>query len=109
MPTIRAVLNRLKWSTEGGLSDCEVFILHRGAPGNLRSIQGRCIKDVAPRALICEEDGEETLIPYHRVRLIKKGAKTVWAKAGMPLLGEVRGKGEDEEDDGEMEGKGKGA
>jgi len=41
--------------------------------------------------------------------LIKKGAKTVWAKAGMPLLGEVRGKGEDEEDDGEMEGKGKGA
>lgn len=82
MQTIRAIINRLKWSSEGGLSDCEIIILHRGAPGNLRSINGRSIKDVAPRALICEDCGEETLIPYHRVRLIKKGTKTVWANAG---------------------------
>lgn len=82
MKTIREIINQLKWSSEGGLSDCEVVILHRGAPGNLRSIDGRSIRDVAPRALICEERGEETLIPYHRVRLIKKGGMTVWAKSG---------------------------
>jgi len=80
MTTIREILNELKWSTERGLSDCEVVILHRGVPGDRKVISGACIKDVAPRALVCEDGGEETLIPYHRVRLIRKGTKTVWAK-----------------------------
>jgi len=80
--TIREILNEIKWSSEGGLSDCEVVILHRGAPGDLKTISGACIKDVAPRALICEDSGEETLIPYHRVRVIRKGIRTVWAKSG---------------------------
>lgn len=80
MFTIRETLNKIKWSTKGGLSDCEIIITHRGAPGDIKTIQGRGIKDVAPRALIIEEDGEEIIIPFHRIRQIRKGGLVVWQK-----------------------------
>ena len=97
MPTIREILNKIKWCSEGGLSDCEVEILHRGAPNDRRVIRGMDIKDIAPRAIIyrgegsngtaslpsdddeeVEGSGEEVVIPYHRVRAIRKGSKTLW-------------------------------
>ena len=77
MPTIRDVLNKIKWS-QGGLHACEITITHRGAPDDLKIIRGDCIRDIAPRALIIEEGGEEVIIPYHRIRVIKKGGLVIW-------------------------------
>lgn len=82
MPTIRDILNRLKWSSQGGLSDCEIEILHRGAPNDRKVIKGINIKDIAPRAIVYQENADEgeVIIPYHRVRAIHKGAQVLWQK-----------------------------
>ena len=80
MSTIRDVLNKIKWCSPGGLSDCEIEILHRGAPNDRKVIKGNNIKDIAPRAIVCQEEGDEVVIPYHRVRVIRKGPEVVWEK-----------------------------
>jgi len=81
MLTIRETLNRIKWASPLGLSDCEIVIVHRGAPNDLKIIKGVAIRDIAPRAMIIEEGkGEETVIPYHRIRIISKGGIVLWQK-----------------------------
>lgn len=80
MPTIRDVLNKIRWTSEDGLDDCEIVIVHRGAPGNIKVIKGIDVKDIAPRAIICEEDGEEVVIPYHRIMAIRRGHEVLWKK-----------------------------
>jgi uncharacterized protein (UPF0248 family) len=86
MSTIRDILNKLKWSSSGGLSDCEIEILHRGAPNDRKVIKGINIKDIAPRAIVYQEgaDEEYVVIPYHRVRAIRKGSDALWQKKGKP-------------------------
>jgi len=80
MPTIRDLLNKMKWTSDKGLEDCEIVIVHRGAPGDVKTIKGTAIKDIAPRAIIVEEDGEEVVIPYHRVKVIRRGNVLLWQK-----------------------------
>ncbi len=81
MVTIREILTREKWASEGGLRGLEVAILHRGAPGDMKVIQGEWIIDVAPRAMLISEGPEESVIPYHRVRIIRRGATIIWQRA----------------------------
>lgn len=80
MPTIREMLNKIKWSEKGGLAGLEIVILHRGAPGNRRVIRGEDIIDIAPRAIICSEGGGEVIIPYHRILSLIKDGKEVWSR-----------------------------
>jgi uncharacterized protein (UPF0248 family) len=80
MSTIRDLLNKIKWTSDKGLEDCEIVIVHRGAPGDLKVIKGIYVKDVAPRAIICEEDEEELIIPYHRIMTIRRGHEVLWEK-----------------------------
>lgn len=80
MVTIRDVLNREKWVSRAGLNDIEVVILHRGAPGDAKIIKGSSISDVAPRAMMVREGDEETVIPYHRVRIIRRGDSIIWQR-----------------------------
>jgi uncharacterized protein (UPF0248 family) len=80
MATIRDALNREKWTSKAGLNGLEVVILHRGVPGNMKVIKGASITDVAPRALIVLEGEEESLIPYHRVRIIRRGKTIIWQR-----------------------------
>ncbi|MCQ8892116.1 MAG: DUF504 domain-containing protein [Candidatus Methanosuratincola sp.] len=78
MTTIREMLNKIKWSGEGGLGGYGIVIIHRGAPGNRRVIRGEDVKDIAPRALICSEGGEEVVIPYHRVVALIRDGRVIW-------------------------------
>jgi uncharacterized protein (UPF0248 family) len=55
-------------------------ILHRGVPGNLKVIEGASITDVAPRAMMVLEGDEESVIPYHRVRIIRRGDTIIWQR-----------------------------
>lgn len=85
MVTIRDVLNRERWSSSSGLEGLEVVILHRGVPGSRKVIRGSSIADVAPRAMVVREGEEESIIPYHRVRIIRRGDTVIWerpSKAG---------------------------
>lgn len=74
MKTIREILNKIKWTC--GLEGIEITILHRGAPSDVKIIKGEEIKDIAPRAIICED----LIIPYHRVICIKKNGMEIWRK-----------------------------
>ncbi|MBC7121239.1 MAG: DUF504 domain-containing protein [Candidatus Methanosuratus sp.] len=102
MTTIREMLNRIRWSDEGGLSGYGIVIVHRGAPGNRRVIRGEDVTDIAPRAIICrdrgcvegnrggegkgegesegEGEGWELVIPYHRVVALMKDGSVVWER-----------------------------
>lgn len=91
MVTIRDVLNREKWASRGGLRDVEVVILHRGAPGDTKIISGSSITDVAPRAMVVQEGGEETVIPYHRVRIIRRGDTIIWQRSAKGKQGTRQG------------------
>jgi uncharacterized protein (UPF0248 family) len=71
-------INRLKW--EGKLSLCRVKILHRGAPGDEKEIEGRNIREVKKSYFTYESGGRETFIPLHRIRTIECAVETVWKK-----------------------------
>lgn len=80
------VLNRLKWT--GRLGESRVVILHRGAPGDRKSIPGSCIVEVKKGYFLYRADspggqpreGRETFIPNHRIREIWMGSSLVWKR-----------------------------
>ncbi|RLF18708.1 MAG: hypothetical protein DRN06_00740 [Thermoprotei archaeon] len=71
MSTIRQVLLKLKWDPRFRLEDCELLIRHRGAPGDVKLIQGSSIKEIGKGFFIYEEEGVKVHIPFHRVLEIR--------------------------------------
>lgn len=71
-------LNRLKWT--GKLPQCHVIILHRGAPENRKTIEGRKITQIKKSHFYYKENYDEKFIPLHRVMEINIGGKTVWKR-----------------------------
>jgi len=71
------VLNRLKW--KGGLEKCEIIILHRGAPGDRKTIQGSKITGL-DRHYFWYKNGRETTIPLHRIQEIRLEEKILWKR-----------------------------
>ena len=63
----REILNELMWHPGGGLERAEVTYVHRGAPGDVRTISGREIVELG-RSFFSTEDSS---IPYHRIILIR--------------------------------------
>ncbi|KXA93795.1 hypothetical protein AKJ65_05945 [candidate division MSBL1 archaeon SCGC-AAA259E19] len=78
----REVLNKLKWHPDFELNDAEITILHRGAPGDRRTIQGEDILDLGKGFMTVRRGREEVKIPYHRVLKINTPAETVWQETG---------------------------
>jgi uncharacterized protein (UPF0248 family) len=71
-------LNKLKWT--GKLDRCEVIILHRGAPGDRKTIQGSRITELKKSYFSYDSGREEVTIPLHRIREIRVDGKVVWKK-----------------------------
>ena len=71
-------LNRLKWT--GRLMNCEVTFLHRGAPGDRKTVSGTQITEVKKGYFSFESRGWETTIPMHRILEIGVDGETVWEK-----------------------------
>ena len=75
--TAREVLNRLKWSPEGGgLGDVDVIIRHRGAPGDEKRIPASTITDLGKGSF----QTPESTIPYHRVLRITRGEAVLYRR-----------------------------
>ncbi len=74
-------LNRLKWT--GKLRDCRIIILHRGAPGDRKVIEGGQVTEVK-RSYFMYENDKEVFIPLHRVLEIKLEGKTLWKREQEP-------------------------
>ena len=72
----REVLNRIRWSEEGGLAKTTVWYVHRGAPGDVAKADGSKIKLLG--SLFFET--AEASIPYHRVLRIDCDGRTVFRR-----------------------------
>jgi uncharacterized protein (UPF0248 family) len=72
------VLNRLKW--KGGLERCEIIILHRGTPGDRKTIHGSQVSGL-DRHYFWYKNGRETTIPLHRIQEVQLEGKAIWKRS----------------------------
>lgn len=75
------VLNKLKW--KGGLDRCEIIILHRGTPGDRKTIHGSRVTEIR-RSYFSYKNGRETTIPLHRILEVRLEEKTLWKRKEKP-------------------------
>lgn len=76
----RKILSELKWHPDKALGNAEITYVHRGAPDDTRTIFGRDIIRLERSFFVLEIEGEETRIPYHRIKRIKFEDKIIWEK-----------------------------
>lgn len=69
---IRVLLNKIRWHRGLNPENFEVHILHRGAPNDVKVIPAISITEVLRSCFKFRDlDGNERVIPYHRVLLIR--------------------------------------
>jgi len=72
----REVLNKLKWSEGKSFEDATIWYIHRGAPGDIRTIYGRDVKNLGPGFF----ETSDSTIPYHRILRIEYMGEVVFDK-----------------------------
>ncbi len=77
MVTPRDVLNRLKWKEGERIDEATIFYVHRGAPGDSKTLSGA---DIVALEGFCFELNTGACIPYHRVYKITYRGKTVFER-----------------------------
>lgn len=70
-------LNRLKWT--GKLGSAEVVFIHRGAPGDIKTIKGNSIAEVR-KGYIVYRNARETVIPLHRIVEVRLSGEVIWRR-----------------------------
>ena len=81
--TLRELLNKLFWDTTEKKDNYKIFFLHRGAALNRKNILFTSITKIhASWFTYLDENGNEILIPFHRVLDIinVKNGKSIWTK-----------------------------
>lgn len=73
----KRVLDMLLWHPEKKIKNCIITFIHRGAPGNLKRIEGSSIRSLEGGFIILED---ETKIPCHRVIRIECDQDFLWEK-----------------------------
>ena len=82
----REVLNRLKWTEGESIDEATVFYTHRGAPGDVASVEGREITELGKGFF----HTAEASIPYHRILRIEYRGEVVFEKPGADGLASER-------------------
>ncbi len=72
----REVLTRLRWKKGEDLGEARITYVHRGAPGDLTTINGSDILELGGYFF---ETGE-AMIPYHRISKIEYRGEVVFEK-----------------------------
>jgi uncharacterized protein (UPF0248 family) len=72
----RDVLNRLRWTEGESLEEAVIWYVHRGAPGNVKKIDGTCIISLG-RGFF---ETDEATIPYHRILRIDYNGRILFEK-----------------------------
>jgi uncharacterized protein (UPF0248 family) len=75
----KEVLNKLKWQS-ANLKNSKITIVHRGAPGNVRVVDGADISELGHSFMRVSLPEGEAEIPYHRILQIEVHEKVVWQK-----------------------------
>jgi uncharacterized protein (UPF0248 family) len=73
----RNIINMILWHPEMDINEIEITYIHRGAPGDLKKINGNSLERVERGFLILNEG---TQIPYHRIVKIEINNKILWKK-----------------------------
>ena len=74
---VKNVLDMILWHPEMEIEKCKITYVHRGASGNLKTIEGNCIIKLERGFLILKEG---TQIPCHRIVKIKCNNEVIWNK-----------------------------
>lgn len=72
------ILNELKWKEGMDINECSIEYIHRGVPGNTKTVSGEDVIDIGHSFFTLFPD---TMIPYHRILQIKYKGKTIYVKA----------------------------
>ena len=65
----RDIFNEIKWRFD--LAKCKVHYIHRGAPDDMKIVDGSLIMDIGRSFLVLHGAFEDVYIPYHRVLRIE--------------------------------------
>jgi len=78
----KEILNRLFWDSRLKLQDHAISFIHRGAPGDIKTIPCSSVKRAAKSWFLYAEGEREVLIPYHRITEIKnlRTGEILWRK-----------------------------
>ncbi len=76
MESVRDILNEIKWRFNKSLKDTEIYYIHRGAPGDFKTIKGDEISDLGRSFITCGEGH----IPYHRVFKIEYEEEVIFER-----------------------------
>jgi uncharacterized protein (UPF0248 family) len=71
-------LNELLWHPEKSLGGVSLTYVHRGAPGNLKSVSAE--EAAFEKSFFVIKNHIETRIPYHRIKEIKRDGEVLWKK-----------------------------
>lgn len=78
----REALNKLKWHSKFNLEDSKITIIHRGAPRNVRVIDGKDILELGRSFMHVMSPEGKVEIPYHRIIQIEVQGEIFWRKRG---------------------------
>lgn len=79
MISIKDLLNKIKWDKNLNPEDYTLYYLDRISK-TLKRIKYSSIKRVEGNFIIIQKQGEETSIPLHRVRKVKKRGVIIWQR-----------------------------
>ena len=71
------ILNMVLWPPRMNINPAKISYIHRGAPGNLKTIKGSFI-DRLENGFLILNDG--TQIPFHRIIKIEYNDKTLYIR-----------------------------
>ena len=74
----REVLNRLRWKDGEDLDDAVITYVHRGAPGDVMTVNGSHVRALDRMFF----ETEEASIPYHRILRIEYRGELLFEKPG---------------------------
>ncbi len=57
-----------------------MYYIHRGAPGNIKAVEGSAIRTIDRAFLILEGEPHEVYIPYHRIVRIEFDNRVVFER-----------------------------
>ena len=81
------MLNWIKWTGNPNLKGVRVWYLHRGAPGDIKIIEGGDILRLERSFFVLLSHGRETSIPYHRIRRIEINGEKVFERSDRGIIG----------------------
>lgn len=79
-------MNKLLWDSRENIADYELTFIHRGAPGDVKTIPCSLIKEVKTSWFIYKsEEEEEVVIPFHRILEIRNTTtgQAIWRKKAL--------------------------